>query len=101
MLEIEEKYHKLQQILKKLDRVVVAYSGGVDSTFLVKTAVDTLGTENVLACIGVSTSMPNRQLKLALEFAKSIGSNIDLVWIVFSSCRLLEWLVWWQIQSCW
>ena len=49
-VSIEEKYNSLQQILRSLGKVVVAYSGGVDSTFLLKAAVDTLGKENVLAC---------------------------------------------------
>jgi len=47
-MNLQEKYNSLQQALKGLGKVVVAYSGGVDSTFLLKAAVDTLGVENVL-----------------------------------------------------
>ena len=41
-MELHEKYNSLKQILRKLGKVVVAYSGGVDSTFLLKMAVDYL-----------------------------------------------------------
>ena len=41
-MNVEEKYNSLQQSLKGLGKVVVAYSGGVDSTFLLKAAVDAL-----------------------------------------------------------
>jgi len=53
-----EKYNSLKQGLKKLGKVIVAYSGGVDSTFLLKAAVDTLGAENVLACINTGPTEP-------------------------------------------
>jgi uncharacterized protein len=48
----------------------------VDSTFLLKVAVDTLGVENVLACIGISPSLAGGQHKQAVEMAQSIGANI-------------------------
>ena len=48
--DLQHKYDTLKKILKDLGSVVVAYSGGVDSTLLLKVAVDTLG-KNVLACI--------------------------------------------------
>lgn len=46
---MEEKYEKLKQIINKMDRVLVAFSGGVDSTFLLAAALDSLGRERVLA----------------------------------------------------
>jgi len=78
-MTFQDKYNLLQQILKKLHKVVVAYSGGVDSTFLLKAAVDTLGPENVLACIGISSSLAKSQYKRAIECAKIIGTRVEEV----------------------
>ncbi|MHC4485604.1 MAG: ATP-dependent sacrificial sulfur transferase LarE [Planctomycetota bacterium] len=75
-VNLQEKFSSLERILKKLGKVVVAYSGGVDSTFLLKAAVDTLGAENVLACIGVSASLAESQYNQAIEGAKTIGAKV-------------------------
>jgi len=81
MMNSQDKYSLLKQILRKLQRVIVAYSGGVDSTFLLKVAVDTLGAENVLACIGVSPSLGKAQYKQAVKSAETIGINVEEVQI--------------------
>jgi len=78
-MTFQDKYNLLRQILKKLDKVVVAYSGGVDSTFLLKAAVDTLGAENVLACIGISSSLAKSQYNRAIECAGIIGAALEEV----------------------
>jgi uncharacterized protein len=69
------KLQKLQQILKSLKSVVVAYSGGVDSAFLLKVAVDTLGRENVLAVTARSETYPLMEFKEAKALAKKIGAR--------------------------
>jgi uncharacterized protein len=80
MLETHsEKYAKLKQILKELDSVVVAYSGGVDSTFLLNLAADALGADNVLACMSVGPSEPSNLYEKAVEFAGSIGVEFQTV----------------------
>ena len=78
-MTLQDKYNLLQQILKKLHKVIVAYSGGVDSTFLLKAAVDTLGPENVLACIGISSSLGKSQYNRAIECAEIIGARVEEV----------------------
>ena len=75
-MDIQEKYKSLQDNLRKLERVVVAYSGGVDSTFLLKATVDTLGSDQVLACIGVSPSLAQSQHDQAVKYAELIGAEL-------------------------
>ena len=78
-MTIDEKYELLKENLQKLKKAVVAYSGGVDSTFLLKVAVDVLGSENVLACIGISSSLSRMQYNRAIEFANLIGAKVEEV----------------------
>jgi len=68
-VNLHEKYNLLQKIIRELGKVVVAYSGGVDSTFLLKAAVDTLGAENVLACTSAGVAEPSNQLARAQKLA--------------------------------
>jgi len=75
-MSIQTKYQALQTRLRNLGRVLVAYSGGVDSTFLLAAAVETLGRENVLACIGVSPSLARSQYAAAIENAGLIGAEV-------------------------
>jgi len=69
------KFEHLKEIIKGLEKVLVAYSGGVDSTFLLKCCVDVLGKENVLAFIGISPSYPAREVEEAKEYADLMGAE--------------------------
>ncbi|MDP3786843.1 MAG: ATP-dependent sacrificial sulfur transferase LarE [Candidatus Omnitrophota bacterium] len=68
-----KKVEKLKKILKGLKRVIVAYSGGLDSTFLLKAAIDTLGKDNVLAVTACSETYPLSEYKEARAMAKRFG----------------------------
>lgn len=69
---VEQKLRRLKEDLFAMERVLIAYSGGVDSTFLAKVAFDVLG-DNALAVTAVSESFPNDELEPAREVARSIG----------------------------
>ena len=78
MDELLQKKIKLVEYLKKLGSVAVAFSSGVDSTFLLKTAHDLLG-DNAIAVTARSYSFPKRELDDSVAFCKAEGINQIIV----------------------
>ena len=70
---LREKYERLQTILRDMGRVLIAYSGGIDSTLAAKVAFDTLGADNALAVIAVSASLGQDEEREALDVLREIG----------------------------
>jgi uncharacterized protein len=72
MPTLDEKYGQLQTVLRDLESVLVAFSGGVDSTLLLKVAYDTLG-KRAVAATADSETYPREELAQARELAALIG----------------------------
>jgi len=68
-----KKYEKLKEHIKNLRKVVVGFSGGVDSTLLLKASFDVLGRENVWAVTGDSESLMPEELELCRKLIPDLG----------------------------
>ena len=77
-MHTQEKLSKLQELLTEMGSVAVAYSGGIDSTYLLKVAYDCLG-ENAVALTAISASLPAQELAEAEEIARWIGARHILI----------------------
>ena len=72
------KYQRLRAILEEMGDVAVGYSGGVDSTLLLKVASEVLGSRS-LAVIGRSETYPTREFEEAVRLAGTIGARYLVV----------------------
>ncbi len=71
---VNEKYLRLKSILQEMESVAIGYSGGVDSTLLLKVATDVL-SDKAVAMIGRSETYPTREFEEAITIAESIGAR--------------------------
>jgi uncharacterized protein len=77
--EIETKTKKLKEIFQSMEKVLVAFSGGVDSTLLLKVAQDTLGDKNVFAVTARSPLYPERELAGVKKLVQTLGARHRLI----------------------
>lgn len=70
---LEKRLADLEARLRRLGSVVVAFSGGADSAFLLAAAVRALGADHVVAATAVSPSLPEIELVAARDFAADLG----------------------------
>jgi uncharacterized protein len=73
---LQDKLRRCQAILKDVGQVMVAFSGGVDSTFLLALAAKCLGTDHVQAGMGVSPSLPQRERQQAHDLAARLAVKL-------------------------
>ena len=66
----------LEELLRRHDRLLVAFSGGADSAFLLSAAVRALGADNVAAATAYSDSLPMSERGPAMEFAQSLEVEV-------------------------
>ena len=76
--ELLAKYERLQELFREMGQVVIGYSGGVDSTLVLKVAHAVLGT-NAVAVTGDSEAFPQGEVDAALQVAEAMGVTVTRV----------------------
>jgi uncharacterized protein len=74
LVSLEEKERRLESILRAAESVVLGYSGGVDSTLLLRKSLDVLGAANVLAVTAASATYAAEEVDEATRLAESLGA---------------------------
>lgn len=77
-MEIEQKWDRLRSLLREMKSAVLAYSGGVDSSLLLKAASEVLGTHLVVVT-AYSETYPLAELAAAKEFADTLGVTLRIL----------------------
>ncbi|HRR32547.1 MAG TPA: ATP-dependent sacrificial sulfur transferase LarE [Kiritimatiellia bacterium] len=77
---LADKERRLHEALKGYGRVAVGFSGGVDSTLLLRVARDVLGADQVLAVIADSPSMPRKEFAEARALAEAMGVACEVIY---------------------
>jgi uncharacterized protein len=72
-MRLADKYQKLKDLLTGYETALVAFSGGVDSTFLLKTAADVLGPNHVIALTATSPTYPSHEFNESVQLAHQLG----------------------------
>ncbi|KIH78028.1 uncharacterized protein SAMN05660860_02299 [Geoalkalibacter ferrihydriticus] len=72
-MSLDKKYSRLKDILDRSGSALIAFSGGVDSTFLLRVARDVLGPDQVIALTATSPTYPRHEFELSSRLAKEFG----------------------------
>ena len=79
METLKGKERSLHALLRGYGRVALGFSGGVDSTLLLRVALAVLGSGNVLAVIADTPSLPRKELAGALRLAETMGAECVVI----------------------
>ncbi len=75
----KEKEQKLKASVAAMGKVLIAFSGGVDSAYLLSVAKEVLGPDNVLAVIAQSPTYPREEIEEAIRIADGLGIKCRLI----------------------
>ena len=75
---LDEKHRRLREVIASYQSAVVCFSGGVDSTLLLRVAHDVLG-ERCVALTAVSITMAQSERRAAIDLAALIGARLEVV----------------------
>ncbi len=78
-MDCVDKLQLLREVTLSYKKVLVAFSGGADSAFVLKIARDVLGKENVLGVIAKSPSLPAAELEAAKKIAEEIDAPLQVI----------------------
>lgn len=78
-MNLDAKFKELGRIISGLDSVVIAFSGGVDSTFLLRVASSLLPKKKIIAVTAVSATYPKSELRLCRKCTSQLGISHKVI----------------------
>ncbi|HWQ64190.1 MAG TPA: ATP-dependent sacrificial sulfur transferase LarE [Methanospirillum sp.] len=78
-MDLRAKLSRLEEIIKEQAPILIAYSGGVDSTLLAAVSQETLGSEKVYCVLVDGSEVPRRGVAEAISYASTLGLNLEIL----------------------